>query len=567
MKKKILTILLSCAILFTSAGVFSGCGILHQNNKRYYADAVAIVGEEEVTRNEVLTMFNYYYYTAGYYQYGYTEEQVYKMVLESLIKNKILVQEAKKLPECQIDDADRAYIWEQVFSNVSSQIDSHESEIKKIYGVEEEEKEQTTSAVTPFSEYERKTSTTKLAQATEVKTKEQWLESIKSEANEQTNKYRYLAYRKYVNELARNAEKYDNKVGTNEEVLDNELNRLYTYYEESRLVSKYTAYISSKLSITDAEVMDKYNEIIKKQIQQYSVTGAYDSAITSTSNTDLVIYRDNCSEKSYFTVQHILLKFADYDDSIEISSSIKGASQELSEHRYFVYQKGQGSLEQEYEEEYLQDREEFANRDGSLDLTYINPTTGETDKDDDGNEKKFTTIEDFEKLLFGAEGVYTKYESSEITASELAEEFLKLKYSFSKDSNVTDLTNLTNLVGYTFSCNEEDDNGYIAEFSETAYDLYDEYVASNGTKYGIKKVVTNFGVHYIMFTGVASDTTLTLDDKFTMVRNETVYDYIYDSLLTDKMSNLTNSTTSLLYNEYKNANKIVVKFEHYEDCL
>ena len=567
MKKKILTILLSCAILFTSAGVFSGCGILHENNKRYYADAVAIVGDEEVTRNEVLTMFNYYYYTVGYYQYGYTEEQVYQMVLESLIKNKILVQEAKKLPECQIDDADRAYIWEQVFNNVSSQIDSHESEIKKIYGVVEEEEEQTTSAVTPFSEYERKTSTTELAQATEVKTKEQWLEFITSEANEQTNKYRYLAYRKYVNELVRNAEKYDNKVGTNEEVLDNELNRLYTYYEESRLVSKYTAYISSKLSITDAEVMDKYNEIIKKQIQQYSVTGAYDSAITSTSNTDLVIYRDNCSEKSYFTVQHILLKFADYDDSIEISSSIKGASQELSEHRYFVYQKGQGSLEQEYEEEYLQDREEFANRDGSLDLTYINPTTGETDKDDDGNEKKFTTIEDFEKLLFGAEGVYTKYESSEITASELAEEFLKLKYSFSKDSNVTDLTNLTNLVGYTFSCNEEDDNGYIAEFSETAYDLYDEYVASNGTKYGIKKVVTNFGVHYIMFTGVASDTTLTLDDKFTMVRNETVYDYIYDSLLTDKMSNLTNSTTSLLYNEYKNANKIVVKFEHYEDCL
>lgn len=567
MKKKILTILLSCALLFTSAGVFSGCGILHENNKRYYADAVAIVGDEEVTRNEVLTMFNYYYYTAGYYQYGYTEEQVYQMVLESLIKNKILVQEAKKLPECQIDDADRAYIWEQVFNNVSSQIDSHESEIKKIYGVVEEEEEQTTSAVTPFSEYERKTSTTELAQATEVKTKEQWLEFITSEANEQTNKYRYLAYRKYVNELVRNAEKYDNKVGTNEEVLDNELNRLYTYYEESRLVSKYTAYISSKLSITDAEVMDKYNEIIKKQIQQYSVTGAYDSAITSTSNTDLVIYRDNCSEKSYFTVQHILLKFADYDDSIEISSSIKGASQELSEHRYFVYQKGQGSLEQEYEEEYLQDREEFANRDGSLDLTYINPTTGETDKDDDGNEKKFTTIEDFEKLLFGAEGVYTKYESSEITASELAEEFLKLKYSFSKDSNVTDLTNLTNLVGYTFSCDEEDDNGYIAEFSETAYDLYDEYVASNGTKYGIKKVVTNFGVHYIMFTGVASDTTLTLDDKFTMVRNETVYDYIYDSLLTDKMSNLTNSTTSLLYNEYKNANKIVVKFEHYEDCL
>ena len=559
MKKRFLTIVLTLAMFAMSTLAFAGCGILQENNKRYYADAVAKAGDEVVTRNEVLTMFNYYYYSVGYYQYGYTEEQVYKMVLESLIKNKILVQEARKIDACKLDDNDRSYIWEQVFKNISSQIDSHETEIKKIYGVEEEEKEtKDSTTVTKFSEYERKKPENSLTMATVVKTKEAWLESIRNEANESTNRYRYLAYRKYVHELVRSAEKYEKNPGTEEEILQKEIDRLFKYYEESRLVAKYTAYTTGKLTVTDAEIQERYNDLLKKQTQSYIISGAYDSAITSTSNTELVINRTNNSTKSYFTVQHILLKFSDFDDSLEVSTNVKGASKTLAEHRYYAYQKGAGSMEEAYETIYLKDRDAFAEGEGNLDLTYINPTTGEKNKDDNGNEKKLTKLSEFDAIM------NDYYSANSADKTRLAEEFLKLKYSYSKDSNVTDLTNLTNLIGYTFNCDESATNSYVAEFSDGAYELYNQFLA-DGT-YGMKKVVTNFGVHYILFTGLVSNETLGLQDKFTLTRNETVADYLYDTIMTEKVSNVVTDVTSILYNQYKSENKVKVYCDNYEDC-
>ncbi len=575
MKKKLISIMLTFAMLITSAFIFSGCGILQENNKRYYADAVAKVGDEEVTRNEVLTMFNYYYYSMGYYQYGYSEEQVYSMVLESLIKNKIMVQEARKLDSCQIDDDDRAYIWEQVFNNITSQIDSHETEIKKLYGIEEEEEEES-STETKFTEYERSTAESELSKAEVVKTKEEWLKSIKDSANENTNKYRYLAYRKYVNELVKSAKMYEKNPGTDEEILENEIDRLYKYYEESRLVAKYTALQTAKLTVTDAEIKSYYDELKREQNQSFQVSGAYESAITSTSASELVVVRS--ASTKYFTVQHILLKFADYDDSLEISTSVKGASTYLADHPYFTYQKGSGSIESSYEEKYLIERENYSELEGSLDLTYINPTTGKTNCDDDGNEKKLTKLSEFDAIIKviidnynQAVETYNVSEKSEAdrlaleTAERtLAEEFLKLKFSYSKDSNVTDLTNLTNLIGYTFSQSSSDSNSYIAEFSETAYDLYDQY-KKDGT-YGIQKVVTNFGVHYIMFTGEVKSSDLELTDTFTMTRSQTVEDYIFDKLLSEKVTNKINDLTSLLYNEYKSNDKVKIVCETYQEC-
>lgn len=576
MKKKLISIMLTFAMIITSAFIFSGCGILQNNNKRYYADAVAKVGDEVVTRNEVLTMFNYYYYSYGYYQYGYSEEQVYTMVLESLIKNKIIVQEARKLEECKLNDDDRAYIWEQVFENISSQIDSHETEIKKIYGIEEDSEEDNNSTETKFTEYERAKAESELATAKVVKTKDEWLKSIQSEADEKTNKYRYLAYRKFVNELVKSAKMYDKNAGSEEKILEQEIDRLFKYYEESRLVAKYTVLKTATLTVTSAEINDYYNELKRKQSQSFQASGAYESAITSTSSTELVIKRSESTK--YFTVQHILLKFADYDDTIEVSTNVKGASQYLAQLPYFTYQKGSGSIESQLEEEYLKARENYASEEGSLDLTYINPKTGKTNCDDNGDEKKLTKLSEFDaiinKYVDDYNNALSTYNASEKTEEDikalqdaehtLAEEFFKLKFSYSKDSNVTNLTNLTNLIGYTFSQNKLDSNSYVAEFSETAYELYDEF--RDNQTYGIKKVVTNFGVHYIMFTGEVKSEDLALEDTFTMVRTQTVEDYIFDKLLSDKVTNKINDLTSLLYNEYKSNGDVEIICKTYEEC-
>lgn len=565
MKKRFLSLVLVLCVMITSLMTFSGCSLLHDNDKRYYAEVVAKVGDSTITRNEVLTMFNYYYYTQGYYQYGYSEDVVFDMVMEALVKNKIMAQEAKKLDECKLTDEDEYYIWEQVFANIDSEIDEYEDEIRTLFGVEdrevEEEEEDTTDLI--FKEYERSSSSGTIAEAEVKRTKEEWVDYLNKSTNKTTNYYRFLAYSKYISNLEKSAEKYEKKAKSTAELLDEEFVRLYDYYKESRYVAKYTAYIANKITISDDEISEEYRKALNSQIQSFAISDGYSSTITDTSNTDLVIYRQT---GGYFTVQHILLQFADYDSELSASEYLYNLDNYVSSYD------SNEDLEQTFIDEFLAEREDYAmNNEESLNMDYINPNTGKTNLDDNGNEVNYTR-EDFDKLVFGsvangdeADGIYTRYQNNEITYEELAKEFFKLKFSFSKDSGVTDLTNLTNLMGYVLPTSEAEGNSFVSEFADTSYDLYEQYL-TDGT-YGIKTVVTNFGIHYIMFTGVINSGTLSLDDEFTLVSDETVEDYFYESILSTKKSTISADVSSVLYNQYFNDGKIEMYCETYDECL
>ena len=558
MKKKILSIFLSICLIVTSLFTLSGCDLLHDNDKRYYDEVVAKVGGEVITRNEVLTMFNYYYYTMGYYQYGYSTEVVYQMVIEALVKNKIMVIEAQSIDECKITETDDFYIWEQVFNNINSQIDENETEIKNLFGVEETESEAESEEETlvTFEEYERSTPSGEIKEAEIRRTKAEWLQDLKTSTDKSTNYYRFLAYSKYISSLEKNAEKYDKNLRTEAELLDDELNRLYDYYKESRYVEKYTAYMTNRITISPDEIQAEYEKSLNTQLQEFTISGAYGEKIVDTSNADLVLYRQN---GNYYTVQHILLQFADYNTDLKASEYLYNLDNYVSSYD------SNENLEQTFIDDFLKERENYAkNNEESLNMDYINPTTGKTNLDKDGNEVKYT-LSDFDDEIFGAEGIYTKYEAGQITYEQLAKEFLKLKFSFSKDSGVTDLTNLTNLVGYTLPTNEAEGNSFVSEFADTCYDLYNQFT-TNGT-YGIERVVTNFGIHYIMFTGVIGQGTLSLDDEFTLVSDQKVSDYFYEKILADKKSTISADIGSALYNQYNNADLIEIKYDSYEDCL
>lgn len=555
-----LSMFLSLCLLFTSLFMFSGCDLLHDNDKRYYSEVVARVGDETITRNEVLTMFNYYYYTMGYSYYGYSSDLVYDMVIEALVKNKILSTEAKKLEQCELTVEDEYYLWEQVFNNINSQIDEYENEIRTLFGVEllpeEEDKEEEELLV--FAKYERSTPNGTVKSAEIAKTKEQWKSSLLDETSKDKNYYRHLAYSKYITDLEKNAKKYEKSLKTEDELLEDEFARLYEYYEESRLVEKYTAYVTNQIKVSDDEIVAEYEKAVNEQIQKFAIDGAFDSTITDTSNKDLILYRQG---GNYFTVQHILLQFADYDKDLNASEYLYYLDNYVSSYD------SNKNLEQSFIDDFLNERNDYAlNNEESLNMDYINPNTGKVNLDDNGNEISYTLAE-FDDLIYGTNGIYTKYESGEITHEELAEEFLKLKFSFSKDSGVTDLTSVLNLTGYALSTNRSDKNGYVTEFSDTCYALYDEYVESDYEKYGILSVVTNFGVHYIMFTGVMNSGTLSLEDEFSLVTDQTVADYFYEAILTEKESAISSEISSLLYNQYYNAGLIEVYFDTYEDCL
>ncbi len=561
MKKKILSIFLSLSLIIVSLFTFSGCDLLHDNSKRYYAEVVATVGDETITRNEVLTMFNYYYYTMGYYQYGYSEDVVYKMVIEALVKNKLMTMEARKIDECKLNDEDIYYIWEQVFNNVNSQIDTNETEIKALLGINEEvEEEEDAEDLPVFKEYEKTIPSAELASAEVRKTKAEWVQDLENSTNRTTNYYRSLAYSKYIENLKTSATNYDGKSKSDSETLETELQRLYKYYEESRLVEKYTAYMTNKITVSSDEIYQEYTKALNTQVQQFAIANGYSSMIQDTSNTDLVVYRQN---GNYYTVQHILLQFADYDSELKASNYLYNLD------NYVSSSDANTTLEQPFIDAFLEERENYAlNTEDSLNMDYINPETGETNKDKDGNEVSYT-LQDFDDLIFGTDGIYTKYLNGTITYEQLAKEFFKLKFSFSKDGGVADLTSLTNLVGYTLPKSQSEDNGFVTEFAETCYELYDQFLEPEAgeKEYGIKRVVTNFGVHYIMFTGVINSGNLSLDDTFTLVSNQTVEEYFYEKLIASRQQTISSDIGSALYNQYLNDGKIEIKYDTYEDCL
>ena len=307
MKKKMLSIFLSFCLIFTSLFTLSGCDLLHDNDKRYYDEAVAKVGDDIITRNEVLTMFNYYYYTMGYYQYGYSTEVVYQMVIEALVKNKIMVIEAQSIEECAINDADDFYIWEQVFKNVYAQIDENEDKIRALFGVEEREasEEEKDENLVTFEEYEKSKPNGEIKSAEICRTKAEWLQDLTTSTDKATNYYRFLAYSRYISGLEKSAGKYGKDEKTGAELLDQELNRLYEYYKESRYVEKYTAYMTNRITISEDEIQTEYQKALNKQLQEFTISGAFGDKIVNTSNTDLVVYRQN---GNYYTVQHILLQ-------------------------------------------------------------------------------------------------------------------------------------------------------------------------------------------------------------------------------------------------------------------
>lgn len=572
MKKRIVSILLSLCMMIAVAVSFSGCNLVHKDSKSYYDDVVAYVGDEKITRSEVLNMFNYYYYTQNLY-YSYTAEQTYELTLEALIKNKVVLGEAKK--QITLTIAQKNKIWQSVFDSVNSTIDGYEDEIRKLYGVEEREKDDDKEEKPKFEEYER----TELGK-TEDEVEETELKDKFTIPTEEGNKYRALAYKRYVNVLRESANTGSRKQVTADEAFQNELNRLYKYYEDQKYIELYWLKQEGDYTITDSAILERYNRIVNGQIQDFAVDGNYATAIKKLSennsylalSNNLILYHAN---GEYFTVQHLLLPFTT-DASATLSSDpgyVTSKKAELEK---------EDAKEESYIEAFLALRRAFADDTTKLDLDYINPTTGEKNKDDDGNEVK-KTLDDVKNAVSDMLAEYRAVwaDSSKTDAEKeaagrvLAQKFYKLKFSYSKDSKVTDLSLLMNIMGYAVPKDTETDSGLYPEFTEIANQLFAQFEnpdAVNG-KYNILTTDSVSGLHFIMINKVynagevAESNIESLKNTYlSMVTNQTVYDYVYDILASEATTTLRNEKIQALYSQYKSSKKIKVLIEDYKSA-
>ena len=589
---------MSCMMIL-SVFTFSGCNLMHDNNKRVNAEIVAKVGDETITRNDVITWFNYYYYSSGLY-YQYSEEEVYELTLNNLIKFKLIINEAKHNDEIVLSISDQNHIWEQVFDYLDQTIDGYEDEIRDRFGAEkaerEEEKEEEKEPVKFVDEYKRKEVTFSI----DYDQNDTVLNNEYKVPTAQENYYRYLAYQKYLKEITKSANMYSSKEISSEEAWAEEINRYYKYYEDRLYVQKYNDYCLKDLDVTQDSIVSAYVNDLNAQIQKFGIYGNFLETLTNSSNEDLVLYYE---EGNTFAVQQIVLGFNDM-----ISTTYNGSTINVSEYlsKYlnsgFVFDGKDAKTDEQ--KDYIDIREDYAlNHEGSLDMGYIDPETGLT-TDAEGNtiEKTYADFkaelneiqDDYENevIAISIDGTLTDDEKEEKTREverKFVQSFYKLKFSYSKDGGVTDLDKLFNKVGYIFPSNEDDmTTSWVSEFTDAAYKLYDNYVDTG--KFGVETFVSNYGIHVMIFAGtmnygpIAEKTYESLNSTyFSMSTDQTVADYYHDKLLTEMQSAGSSNyylqamigssissvvyekVGSILYNEYSVAGKIDIKYSEYED--
>lgn len=545
--KKLITFLFVFIVSVSSALALSGCSLVTENTDKYYQEVVAQVGSKTVTREEVLNAYNNYSF---YTYYGYSEKQVFDMVYNMLINQKILVQEAEKLFELNITEQNE--IWETVRITINGYLDTYEAEVRALHNAEEmpEAETEEDEEIKELKDYERTTISNPRKDTDTV------LVSGFEAPKKADNFYRYLAYNKYVSLLQKQSVVYGYNL-SREQALQKEIDRQYNSAKDSKLVELYQEYIKGQLTISEQEIVDKYTTLLNKQIQKYAVDGEYNTAVTTTTGEELVLYHDDLPG-SYFYTHQILIQFS--DEAKEILKNHSG---------YVVSIDSSYTVDEEIRDSYLALREELAKE---IEITYT---------DQDGEEQKIN----FAQIWADLNDLVEEYETSGKTQEQaiaMAKKFFEYKFYYSSDkvstssgtvnADTKSLDSLWNLLGYVFASDSSEKNNFAKEFSNAAYELYDAYNADQ--TFAINYAVTDYGVHFMMFTGltpggpVAESNYESLSStKVSIMTNQTIADYIYELLLKEKGDKLISERLSALNSEYYKDNKIIKHYGTYEDFI
>lgn len=540
--KKFCAILSSVLVVIFASFIFASCSIKTQNSERYYDDVIAYVGDETITREELLTAYNNYSF---YLNYGHEASDLFDMIYDMLINQKVVVNEAKKT--ISLTSQEKNEVWENVRKYIEDVLDSYEKEVREMLNATVEEEESSSEEETEkylFEAYSR----SKLADARENDNGEEIIPGFTAPKKED-NFYRFLAYNKYRANLQKTA-KLNGKNISEDEAFNNEIDRLYKLYEDSKISSIYKNELKGTFKITNDDIVEKYKVLLNSQIQTFSDGESYSDLVKSSNPSEFIYYYED-TENYLFRIQQILIPFSDeQSEQITVYKADHKDYQDyldaLAEEIEFTYKDSEGK---EQKKTYSAVNAEI----NALLDAYNNPS----------NEVSYHN----EKLLI--------------------EKFWELKYYYSTDklttssstTTVKDTDSLWNLYGYTYTTDKDkldssySTSGLMKLFNDTVYSVLDYYKTNNS--YTISSCVTDYGVHYILFTGYAPNGKIAEENYESLsstyispVTNETVADYIYEIILSsDKQSTFVNDKIAELASKYTNEGKIKKIVSEYKDFV
>jgi len=576
LKKRLFTLIL---ILLTGV-MFAGCSLTSINATRYSDEVMVKVGDETVTRRELSSLFNSYYN-----QYGSSTDSdtIFDVALSQLINQKVLINEAKKV--VLLSNEDKNAIWQQVFDAINQEIDSIMLEEGYIDDIEDDEEETTGYGYVRTEQTQVSYDKDTFDYKTDV--------VINSEFEKPTEGNRLTCFNKLLSQLVATAK--SNGKNTNTDVVFAEyVNTLYTSYENAKYAEKYEDYLKAGVSVSGEEVIAEYNKLLNTQLQKYADSDVFNNALNNSTVSDLILY---ATEAKYFTVKHILISFTD-----EQTEELQGMTGYNT------------SLDIVYNEPYENKKAEFASN--LMITTYTDLNTGEVFESEEGfdryydvvNKKYVTGDEATLLVLVGEKKVVTVdtiknlvkniMTDATLTNNQKLSYFDQLMFIYGQDPGMQTDDMMAGKAGYIIpdpDSDEFEDMSFQAEFKLAAKDAREEYLAAHGyTGDGYKIAYTANGVHIIVFTGMignigtdgyyyestnggyylvqasSANQTVTADDlKATTIggfsgvegaKVQSVYDYIYESLLASKQSEALSNFVANTRANYEN-NKDIVKYK------
>jgi len=556
MIKKLLTILL-CGVLGLS--ILSGCSLFVLDEDKDMAEPVAVIASKTVpikvlqadgslkadtftSEEKVISKLQlanvYSQYGADYQKnYGFTVKETFESLLDQLVDRELLIIEAEKLlktNQIRFKQSELNEIWKVVYDAIDNSIYTYEEDIAKEYEeniyirgkgedlqplyptltyanppeedkdieydidedgtIADEEKWQPEGSRGPIFDYsiiEYGTDEAKQeyfesedyrAAALKTEALRRFLESIRENLKADILAKADLA--KYNADWAV-IDSYKNTKPHKYAELYKKLQDFwfvkYIYYNDaynSRLFTKLQEYVEEDISVSEEQVRDYYNKTLAQQKETFKDVNAYISAIKE--GTQTILYHPNPVNAEWFYVKHILIPFSD------------------NQKAHLESLKTQGRTDSYIKNE----RQRLAD----------NITSYEhADGFDIGNPLPISQIlSDINSQM------------SSLSGQDAERRFESLIFKYNTDPGI-----FNNVNGYGMQYTPKDltASGYMPEFTQAAFDLYEQKVLG-----ATKEAVTDYGVHVLMLSSIVEYGTRELGD-YTSVFKDGLHDTTYQQAL------------------------------------
>ena len=568
--KKFTTICMAFIIMLML--VLTGCSGFTINKVDYYNEVVAKVGEQNITRFDLINAYNNYGYNTFVTQQGQSEKEALRSTVDLLVERKMLVQYAKDnqskyaLTEYEINKVMNDTL-EYLMNSFSENLDA----ARKIYGVDKPEDNSTdpSSNAIKLSEYRYKK---------RVEVVDGELKYIDTDTDERVTEYAidsdYITnYDDYTQDAIVRAllEKFEQKLKANinnEENYDricakaielacnnlisyeyylrvdgkklstNQKDLMFRYVErayESQLESAYLTKVNTDYlkyeDLSEEKVLNAFKTLYRRDFARYNNdTSTYNDTIIST-DAELVYYHpDADGEFGYFL--HVLLPFNNVEDELK----------ELKDYKYMYTGEG----------EYEQKQQDLINK-----ITCAQRTI--SDEYEDGelvNEEGVVLDEEI-----AIQQVLNEYRT---TVTDEAS-FIEFMFKYTTDT-ATLTAEMPYIIGYdpaTYTGEVENSkvvgaySSMVANFTNEAIRLMQNNIrCTDADDY----ILTNYGIHLLYYIGKV-DNQITYNDLANLtieklnnatlneVTDETYLDRVFNIVYPEGSDGMFTSNTS--YSEFE----------------